>query len=205
MGGKGCTPSIILLQRLQSLLDRHTRFSHPCSPNCTQDGASLEIINALVTDSLSKHVLVVLAYRDDDVETRPMLDALFVKKSNKVHLRTSSIRVSFFNLESMNIMLSDLLQIDTATVLSLSSLILRKTHGNAYFVFKFLESLQTDGLLFYSNESFRWEWNHDRIQAETNVSENVVSLITSRIRKMNDHVQAVVSLHALISAAMSCH
>jgi predicted ATPase len=133
-----------------------------------------------------------------------MLDALFVNKANEVHLRISSIRVSFFNLESMNTMLSDLLKVDTATVLSLSSLILRKTHGNAYFVFKFLESLQADGLLFYSKASHRWEWNHDRIQAETNVSENVVSLITSRIRKMNTHVQAVVGSLSCLSFSLSC-
>ena len=75
----------------------------------------------------------------------------------------------------------------------LCKVILQKTHGNAYFVFQFLEKLQREGMLIRV-ASQKWDWDLEQIQSKTDVSENVVNLVGRKIKGLSSSLQHALKL-----------
>jgi predicted ATPase len=73
-----------------------------------------------------------------------------------------------------------------------------KTHGNAFSVLRFLEMLQRDGLLTFSLRVYRWEWDADRINAETSVTANVGELLAARIETLPSQMKGFLMMAACI-------
>jgi predicted ATPase len=76
----------------------------------------------------------------------------------------------------------------------LSELVGRKTGRNAFFVSQYMEDLQRESLLAFSFQSNRWEWDLEQIKGRTDVSDNVVALLTKKINSMPDDVQTVLMM-----------
>ena len=83
-----------------------------------------------------------------------------------------------------------------AAIQRLSQVVHRKTRGNAYFVVQYIDSLVVNGLLRFDLDDECWEWDIDRIQAETNVSENVADIVTSKIQRLPQEVQNLLQIAA---------
>lgn len=55
--------------------------------------------------------------------------------------------------------------------------------GNAFFVVQFLALLEKMGLLQYSFARYQWEWDIEGIKAETDISENVATVVATKVRE----------------------
>lgn len=80
----------------------------------------------------------------------------------------------------------------------LGQLVHRKTLGNPYFVVQFLESLHSKELLKYNYNSVRWEWDINEIAEVTDVSENVVDILRTRIEKMPPQVKRLLVIASFL-------
>jgi len=87
---------------------------------------------------------------------------------------------------------------DPDDTVSLSSLITLRTGGNVYFSLQLLEKLRNEKLLDYSFTSCRWKWNLDKLRADTDVTDNVGLVLTSKIRQLPPNVQSVLQLGACL-------
>lgn len=179
--------------------------------------ACRELIASLLTDEESKNILFVCAYDEGDDETTGILQGLFQNVTSTVHKdarkgpirRVTDMELTNLGLNDINLMLSDMLEVNPASTWSLSEVTLAKTHGNPYFVWHFLDLLQKEGLLCLPQRrrendngsvstTSSASWQLDRIRSETNVSANVLPIVTSKIQKLPTETQSVLSVASFI-------
>ena len=183
------------------------------------DEASIKVIQSLITDQSSKNALIVCAYRIDDEElSEAMMDFLELIDQDEEELgRTSNHRegTSFpmnvtkiflrnFELEAVDHLLTSLLQLRNEDTSQLSELILRRTHGNPYFVMQFVQLLESSGLILWSEEQESWEWDLSTIQTETSACDNVGEILISRIQRLPEDAQSVLKIAACLGYRFEC-
>ncbi|HBE19223.1 MAG TPA: serine/threonine protein kinase, partial [Cyanobacteria bacterium UBA11367] len=159
------------------------------------DAASLKLIQLLVTDLDSKYLLLIGAYRDNEVSaTHPLMLTLDeIKLTNKVN----AIALKPLDINNVNQLIADTLQESRTQVFQLAELLLEKTGGNPFFLKQLLKSLYQDKLLVFDIESSIWGWNIEQLKA-MGITDNVVDLMVGKIQKLNKTTQNVLKLAACI-------
>lgn len=74
-----------------------------------------------------------------------------------------------------------------------------KTAGNPFFVNQFLRNLYAENLITFNLKNHQWQWDINKIQ-EKNITDNVVELMTNRLKKLPTSTQHVLQLAACIGA-----
>ncbi len=160
------------------------------------DTATLDLLHALLTEPDIHHLLFIGAYRDNEVDAGHPLtwatDRLEASGAN-VH------RVSLgpLTLSDLVAFLDDTLHGDRTEVESLARLLLQKTDGNPFFVIQFLKALQQESLFDFDRERGRWTFQIDAITA-LGITDNVIDLMTRKIRRLSARGQGVLTLAACI-------
>lgn len=155
---------------------------------------SVDIIAALLTDARSKHLLIILGFRDDEINIHTPLQAILQLQRNTPPtvehlLATTDIPLENLPFYAVNLIVSDMMKLSPETTMSLSEVVHHKTLGNPHFVVQFLEILAWQRLLTFSSKESTWEWDLDSIQSETMVCDNVGDLVASKIRRLSLQVQ----------------
>jgi predicted ATPase/signal transduction histidine kinase/DNA-binding NarL/FixJ family response regulator/tRNA A-37 threonylcarbamoyl transferase component Bud32 len=166
------------------------------------DSASLKLIEQVVTDSDSKYLLIIGAYRDNEVSpTHPLIIA--IENIAKTQLETqpivSNIILAPLNFSHVTELVADTLDSQiTEKIEILAELLFNKTQGNPFFLTQLLRTLDQENLLVYDFQSGVWQWDLEHIQAIGITDCNVVELIARNIRKLPDAAQLVLKLAACI-------
>ncbi|GAX46043.1 multi-sensor signal transduction multi-kinase [Tolypothrix sp. NIES-4075] len=160
------------------------------------DSASLNLIELLMTDSDRKYLLLIGAYRDNEVSpTHPLMMSLDkIQSSGAV---VDNIVLSPLQLTDVETLISDTLN-NTEASLPLAELLFHKTGGNPFFLTQLLKTLHQEDLLTYDFQSGVWQWNIQHIQAIGLTDLNVVELTARNIRKLSLETQEVLKLAACI-------
>jgi predicted ATPase len=68
--------------------------------------------------------------------------------------------------------------------------------GNPFCVLQFLQLLQDEKFLFYSLDTYKWEWvDHVRINRSTSIiSDNVAELVAANMRKLSNEMQETLKI-----------
>jgi predicted ATPase len=157
------------------------------------DGDTLKLVHSLFTNEDMEGLLVVGAYRDDEIDyLHPVFATL--KKITEIESRVTKVAVACLTEVTVNELVAFATELRMDQTEPLSRLIHRKTLGNCFFVTQFLEMLQDDGLLRYSFVSYQWEWTLDNIAAKTTISENAVDLVVNRISKLDLRAQEIFKI-----------
>jgi PAS domain S-box-containing protein len=146
------------------------------------DGATIELLQQLVTDPDLRHFLLVGAYRDNEVtRSHPMMLMLdSIRQSGAI---VSEIVLNPLSLADMCALLSDAVHADRFAVQPLAQLLKEKTAGNPFFAIQFLTGLADEHLLEFDVLKGVWEWDLDRIRAK-GFSENVVDLMVGKLERL---------------------
>jgi PAS domain S-box-containing protein len=158
------------------------------------DLATLDLIEDLLTRSDLQHLLLIGAYRDNEVSTtHPLVRKLEAIRNAGGTLR--DIVLTPLLREDLEQMLSDSLHGDLASVAPLAQLIHQKTTGNPFFAIQFISALAEEGLLTYEHEAGRWGWNLALIQAK-GFTDNVVELMVGKLNRLSAHAQRALQQFA---------
>jgi len=160
------------------------------------DGASLKLMQALMLADNSHYLLLIGAYRDNEVDAVHPLK-LTVDEMKKAGIIINPIALSALNVPHTTQLMADTFHCDTATVAPLVDLVLAKTHGNPFFLNEFVKSLHTQELITFDYESNQWRWDLQQIQAR-DITDNVVVLMTNKVQKLPPQTQAALKLAACI-------
>lgn len=160
------------------------------------DPATLAFLEYLVTNPSLRHLLIIGAYRDNEVSpSHPLLHTL--DAIHKTGVRTLDIVLAPLSLEDLASLLSDMLHATREQVELLARLVQEKSAGNPFFVFQFLQTLYEDGLLEFHAVQGKWRWNIERIKEE-NHTDNVVDLMIGNLVRLSGPVlEAVKALACL--------
>ncbi len=132
------------------------------------DSASLKLLQLLTSEKDSQNLLVIGAYRDNEVSpTHPFM--LTVAEMKKAQVTVNTITLEPLNQADVNDLISDTLLCDRTLAQPLTELVYQKTKGNPFFATQFLKSLQEDGLIAF-NPTAAHEGNHGGITPRSNQS-----------------------------------
>jgi len=110
------------------------------------DAATLEILEHLVTDPDVRYLMLVGAYRDNEVNSSHQLTRT-LDAIRKAGLRMQEIELSPLGLNDVGRLVADALHCERETARPLAELVQDKTGGNPFFAIQFLTSLAEEGLL----------------------------------------------------------
>lgn len=160
------------------------------------DLSSLKLIERIMTDPHHRHLLLIGAYRDNEVSTtHPLMQAL--KQIQQAKATINQIILQPLNQADVNQLIADTLRTTLAKVAQLSDLVFQKARGNPFFLTQLLKSLYQDHLLSFDFNRQCWQWDMAQLQ-EVAITENVVELMVSQVQKLPQITQNVLKLAACI-------
>lgn len=164
------------------------------------DSATLNLLEAVLCDVALNHLLLIGAYRDNQVDSQhPLSVALRDIQSKGGQLTT--VTLTPLTLADVVRLLADTLSADRAQLTALARLIVQKTAGNPLFVRQFLLDLQHEGLITQvpstEVERVRWEWDLDAIKA-AGITDNVIDLLLSKLQRLSGEAREALQLAACI-------
>jgi len=112
------------------------------------DSASLKLMQLLMSETDTHHLLLIGAYRDNEVSSaHPLM--LTLDEIRKAEATVNQISLAPLDQVSLNHLIADTLSCPPERAIPLTELVLQKTKGNPFFTNQFLKSLHQDGLIFF--------------------------------------------------------
>ncbi len=160
------------------------------------DSASLKLIKMLMTESAKGYLLLIGAYRDNEVSAaHPLI--LSLAKIIKSQATVNTITLDPLSNDSLNQLIADTLNCATEIAQPLSKLVYQKTSGNPFFSTQFLKALYEDGLIKFDYEQGNWQCNTSEVKALA-LTDNVVEFMALQLQKLPEATQSVLKLAACI-------
>jgi PAS domain S-box-containing protein len=154
------------------------------------DTATLELLERLVADPDVRHVLLIGAYRDNEVSSsHPLMRTLAAIRG--AGARPQEIVLAPLGLDDVERIIADALRCRPDSVGPLALLVYEKMAGNPFFAIQFLATLVEEGLLRFDRAAAAWIWDLDGIRAK-GYSDNVVDLMLGKLRRLPHRTQTAI-------------
>ncbi|MGA2287929.1 trifunctional serine/threonine-protein kinase/ATP-binding protein/sensor histidine kinase [Bradyrhizobium sp.] len=147
------------------------------------DAATLDLLEDLLTQESVPHLLLIGAYRDNEVDaSHPLMRKLGSIKAAGI---SSVEEITLGPLDAQHVaqLIADALHCETDRVGDLAQLILQKTDGNPFFIGQFLSTLADEGLIAFDSVHSRWSWDLKRIHAK-GYADNVADLMIGKLVRL---------------------
>ncbi len=165
------------------------------------DLASLKLLQLLMTDSDTRYLLIIGAYRDNEVNPiHPLM--MTTEEICKAGKTVNRIELEPLDVINLNHLIADTLNCSLERSQPLAELVMSKTQGNPFFSNQFLNFLYSDGLLKFNYSLQEWQWDISSIR-DTNVSNNVVEFMTIKLQKLSQKTQNILKIAACIGNQFS--
>jgi PAS domain S-box-containing protein len=151
------------------------------------DAATLQLLERLITDPDVRHLMLVGAYRDNEVSSsHPLMRTL--EAIRDAGARIHEIMLAPLGLEDNGRLVAEALHCQRDSSDPLAQLVHEKTNGNPFFTIQFLTALAEEGLLRFDPDTASWIWDLTRIRAKT-YTDNVVDLMVMKLKRLSGATQ----------------
>ena len=158
------------------------------------DAATLDLLEDLLTSNDLQHLLLIGAYRDNEVNaTHPLvrkLDAI-----RQAGAGVQDIVLTPLGRDDLGQLLADSLHCEPERATPLAELIHEKTTGNPFFTIQFISALADEGLLSFDYGERRWVWDLSRIHAK-GFTDNIVELMVGKLNRLPAETQEALQQFA---------
>ena len=188
------------------------------------DSASLKLLQVLMSEKDSQNLLVIGAYRDNEVSpAHPFM--LAVAEMEKSQVTVNTITLEPLSQVDINDLIADTLSCQIILAQPLTELVYQKTKGNPFFATQFLRALQEDGLIAFDPTPLSfpltqggergvtsplsqggergvtggWQCDIAKVKALT-ITDDVVEFMAVQLQKLPPETQEVLKLAACIGA-----
>ncbi|MGK7899993.1 MAG: AAA family ATPase [Hormoscilla sp.] len=160
------------------------------------DSASLKLMQLLMSASDSPYILLIGAYRDNEVNrAHPLM--LTLDEIGKTGATVNLITLAPLDINDLNRLIADSLICPPSLALPLTELVHHKTEGNPFFSNQFLKSLHLDGLITFDFDSGCWQCDIAKVK-ELSLTDDVVEFMALQLQKLPSATQNVLKLAACI-------
>jgi predicted ATPase len=151
------------------------------------DPASLKLLEQLVTHPDIRHLLLIGAYRDNEVSAYdPLMLTLDAIRKNGAIVHEIVLRP--LSLEDVNRLVGDGLRCQAADTRPLAELVHEKTGGNPFFAIQFLTTVAEERLFEFDARNAAWRGDLNRIRAK-GFSDNVAELMVAKLKRLPEIIQ----------------
>lgn len=168
------------------------------------DRASVALLKSLFNGSTMGDLLVIGAYRDNEVGPGHPLSLLMEDLRAQGNV-LSTIKLGNLTVEHVNELVAHTLKCSLARAQELARLVHAKTRGNAFFVRQFLHSLYEARMLVCLPAAPReeqWFWDMTAVRGRS-MTDNVIDLLKRKIKGLPEGTRAVLELAACIGSTFS--
>ncbi|BAY28182.1 serine/threonine protein kinase with two-component sensor domain [Nostoc carneum NIES-2107] len=160
------------------------------------DSASLNLMQLLMNESANEYLLLIGAYRDNEVSAaHPLM--LTLAEIIKFQGTINTVTLAPLNDFSLNLLVADTLKCSPIIAQTLTQLVYHKTQGNPFFSTQFLKSLYEDGLITFDWEGSNWQCDISAVKALA-ISDNVVEFMAVQLQKLPQATQNILQIAACI-------
>src|SRR5580693_4264141 len=151
------------------------------------DAATLDLIADLLTRSDVRHLMLIGAYRDNEVgPTHPLMRKLeAIREAGAI---VQNIVLAPLSRENLAQLIADSVHCEPERVAPLAELVHQKTAGNPFFAIQFISALAEEGLLTFDRTTARWVWHFNRIRTKGH-TDNVVDLLVGKLSRLPTRTQ----------------
>jgi PAS domain S-box-containing protein len=146
------------------------------------DAATLDLLEDLLTRSDLQHLMLIGAYRDNEVTAaHPLmrkLDAIKTAGGKVVEITLAPLAP-----EHLGQLMTDALRCESERATPLARLVHEKTGGNPFFAIQFISSLAEEGMLTFDHDAASWSWDLDRVHSKS-YTDNVVDLMVDKLTRL---------------------
>lgn len=168
------------------------------------DQPTLDLLCSLVLDRRLKHLMIVISYRDNEVDAEHALSATLdqIRKRGRAYL---TLNLGNLSLEDIKQLVRDTLFFEDEETDQLASALFEKTSGNIYYTRTSISELERERILSYSYVEMKWLCNLTRVKEVMRISDNVVSMVVSRLERLDPNVQLVLTTAAFLGSTFNTH
>jgi len=160
------------------------------------DSGSLNLIKLLISESKTGYLLLIGAYRDNEVSTaHPLM--LMLDEVAQVSAIVNTITLQPLSKNSLNNLVTDTLNSSQELAQTLTDLVYQKTEGNPFFATQFLKALNQDRLINFDPQNGHWQCDIAGVKAAA-LTDDVVEFMGLQLQKLPSETQAVIKLAACI-------
>src|SRR5580692_9038690 len=160
------------------------------------DVATFDFLEDLLVQEDLAHLLVVGAYRDNEVDpAHPLMRRLAAIRAAGAAVQ--EIRLTPLGSGDLAHLIADTHHCDPQRATPLAQLIHGKTAGNPFFAIQFIRVLVEEGLITFDHGNARWGWDLDTIHVK-GYTDNVVDLMVSKLNRLPVTTQRAVQQLACI-------
>jgi len=160
------------------------------------DAATLDLLEHLATHPDVRHLLLVGAYRDNEVgPSHPLIrtQVAIRKALGTIH----EIVLAPLALDDIGRLVADTLRCEQARAQLLAQLVREKTGGSPFFAIQFISALADDGLIAFDPVTAAWTWDLTRIRAK-GFTDNVVDFMVGKLNRLPDKTRDALKLLACL-------
>lgn len=160
------------------------------------DSASLNLLQRLIAESETGYLLVIGAYRDNEVfAAHPLMVTLdAIDKAGSV---VNTLSLQALSSHSLNQLVADTLNCSAAVAHPLTDLIYQKTAGNPFFAAQFLKALYQDQLIAFDHQAKHWQCDIGQVRKSA-LTTDVVEFMATQLQKLSATTQTMLQLAACI-------
>jgi predicted ATPase/signal transduction histidine kinase len=160
------------------------------------DSASLKLLSVLVTEPHSAYLLLMGAYRDNEVSAgHPLM--LTLDEIRKTEATVNQITLGPLDNPNLNRLIADAMSCPPKSAVPLTDLVMSKTKGNPFFSNQFLKSLHEEGLITFDFSGNYWQCDVAKVKA-LNITDDVVEFMALQLQKLPNNTQTLLKLAACI-------
>ena len=156
--------------------------------------ASMDLVNAVLTDQDMRGLLLVGAYREAEVDPAHPLSAM-LSRWNRLSLVPQVLRLQNLPLAESRDLLVKILRLPPVDASSLAVAIRERTDGNPYDTIEFINALRHTGALTLGETG--WNWDVVTIRRHVGQSD-VVALVAARIERLPVQSRVLLEIMACL-------
>ncbi|NDI78473.1 diguanylate cyclase [Psychrilyobacter piezotolerans] len=166
------------------------------------DMSTINLIETLASYRPITYFYFIGTYRNDEVKSgHPLLFAIDELKKNRI---VKQIHLQPLNESDINRIVADTLSSDEDKVKIISSVLLKKTEGNPYYLKELFKSFYTDNLIWFDTSKRLWDFDQEAI-AKVEVSSNVVEYMIEKLNKLPIDCVHILKIAACIGTQFDLH
>jgi PAS domain S-box-containing protein len=151
------------------------------------DAATLDVLEDLLVQHDLANLLVVGAYRDNEVDAaHPLMRKLSAIR--EAGGTVQEILLAPLSPRDLAHLVADTLHCQSQPATSLAQLLHEKTAGNPFFAIQFIHALADEALLIFEQGGAGWRWDLDAIRVK-GYTDNVADLMAGKLGRLPATIQ----------------
>lgn len=161
------------------------------------DAASMHMIQQLLLHYNTKYLLILGAYRDNEVNEAHVLK-ISLDTLEKEGFHYDLLRLAPLDFPNVSQLIADTLQTSLEQVESLAKLCYSRTGGNPFFLNQLLRYLYEKKLLYLDTAHNQWNWDITKIKSE-GITDNIADLMLNKLKQLKTETLEVLKIASCIA------